>query len=506
MVELDTQPYWIRTATLPAFPTLDRNLAVDVVVVGGGIFGITAAYLLKSAGLTVALLERERCAAIDTGHTTAHLTMVTDVFLTDLVKNFGRNTATAVWDAGRIAIDHIEAHIEAERIDCDFRRVPGFLHLALIGAGLSKDDLREQAELAVSMGFDASYVPAIPSLALAGARFENQALFHPRKYLDGLLRTLSGEGSYVFEHTPVGEVTEAPLGVKAGAHTVTCDYVVLATHTPLMGKTNVASATVMQSKLALYTSYAIGGRFRAGDIPHGLYWDTADPYHYLRVEPQAGFDYFIFGGADHKTGQAADTRTCYDALEGTLGRFFPTAELTDRWSGQVIQTNDGLPYIGETASRQFVATGFAGNGMTFGTLSAMMARDAVLGRENPWQALFDPGRTKIRGGAWDYVRENKDYVYYMLRDRVIAQHTKSLRSVKPEQGKVVELKGQRVAAHRDKRGVVTLRSAICTHMGCEVHWNQAEATWDCPCHGSRFKTDGSVIAGPAEQPLAEVET
>jgi Rieske Fe-S protein len=300
-------------------------------------------------------------------------------------------------------------------------------------------------------------------------------------------------------------VVDNPLRVKAGGYTVSCDYVVLATHTPLMGKTDLARATVLQSKLALYTSYAIGGRFRAGEVPHGLYWDTTDPYHYLRVEPQGDFDYFIFGGADHKTGQVADTRACYAGLERTLLRFFPEAQLSDRWSGQVIETNDGLPFIGETSPRQFAATGFAGNGMTFGTLSAMMARDAVLGRDNPWKPLFDPGRTKIKGGTWDYVRENRDYLYYILRDGVASQHAKSLRSVKPGQGKVIEMNGQRVAAHRDARGVVTLRSAICTHMGCDVHRNQAEGTWDCPCHGSRFKTDGSVIAGPAEWPLDEIK-
>jgi glycine/D-amino acid oxidase-like deaminating enzyme/nitrite reductase/ring-hydroxylating ferredoxin subunit len=505
MVQLDTTPYWIRSASLDSFPPLDRDVAVDVAIVGGGIAGISTAYLLKSAGVSVALLERAGCASIDTGHTTAHLTMVTDLFLTDLVKNFGRDTATAVWDAGRTAIDRIEAHISAEGIDCDFRRVPGFLHLALIGPGLSKDDLRAHAELATDLGFAASYVPEVRPFQFAATRFEQQALFHPRKYLSGLLRTIPGDGSYVFEHTEVDEVTETPLTVKAGGHTVSCGYVVLATHTPLMGKTNVVSATLLQSKLALYTSYVLGGRLPAGQIPHGLYWDTADPYHYLRVEPKDRFDYAIFGGADHRTGQVTDTVACYQALEHTLRRILPAIDVTDRWSGQVIETNDGLPYIGETATRQFAATGFAGNGMTFGTVAAMMARDAVFGRPNPWREVFDPHRKKIRGGVWDYVRENKDYVYYLLRDRVAMANAASLRGLRPGQGKVVDINGRRTAAYRDQQGVVTKRSATCTHMACEVHWNQAEATWDCPCHGSRFKTDGSVIAGPAESPLDEIE-
>ena len=504
MVQLNTEPFWMRTAALPPFPPLDRNLTVDVAVVGGGIAGISAAYLLQSAGLSVALIERERCAMIDTGHTTAHLTMVTDLTLSDIATDFGRDTARAVWDAGRIAIDRIEANIQAERIDCEFQRAPGYQHLAIVGEGMSKDELREEAELATELGFAASYVESIPPFGLAGARFENQGLFHPRKYLAGLLRAIAGEGGYVFEKTEVDQVIDDPLAVHAGGFTVSCGYVILATHTPRIGKTNIASATVLHSKLAWYTSYVLGGRLPAGQVPHGLYWDTADPYHYLRVHPHEGSDYFIFGGADHKTGQEADTRVPYEALEQTLRRVLPAAEITDRWSGQVIETNDGLPYIGETSSRQFVATGFAGNGMTFGTIAALMARDAVLGRDNPWKELFRPDRTKIRGGTWDYVRENKDYVYYMLRDHVVMPHAKSLRGIKPGQGKVVNLDGQRVAAYRDAKGVVTLRSATCTHMACEVHFNQAEQTWDCPCHGSRFKTDGAVIAGPAEAPLKAV--
>jgi Rieske Fe-S protein len=280
---------------------------------------------------------------------------------------------------------------------------------------------------------------------------------------------------------------------------------VLATHTPLSGKSSFLSATVLQSKIALYNTYALGARLAQGRVPHGLYWDTADPYHYLRVEPQHGFDYAIFGGEDHKTGQVTDTTACYRALEQTLQRILPGAEVTERWSGQVIETNDGLPYIGETADRQFVATGFAGNGMTFGTIAAMMARDTVLGRQNPWRELFDPRRTKVRGGAWDYIRENKDYAYYMVRDRLVARHAQSLRGLGPEDGEVIKIDGRPIAAYRDSRGVVMLRSALCTHMGCEVHWNRAEATWDCPCHGSRFRPDGTVISGPAESPLADPE-
>jgi Rieske Fe-S protein len=272
-----------------------------------------------------------------------------------------------------------------------------------------------------------------------------------------------------------------------------------------MGKTGLLSATVLQSKLALYSTYALGGRLKPGEVPHALYWDTADPYHYLRVHRDGESDYAIFGGGDHKTGQNTDTHECWEKLAQTAKRIMPSFEPIDRWSGQVVETNDGLPYIGETAERQFVATGFVGNGMTLGTFGAMMARDLVLGRKNPWRVLFDPHRTSVRSGAWDYVKENKDYAYYLVRDRLIARHATSLESVVPGQGKVLNLDGKSVAVYRDPRGIVYRVSAICTHMGCEVHFNTGETTWDCPCHGSRFKLDGTVIAGPAEKPLDLIE-
>jgi glycine/D-amino acid oxidase-like deaminating enzyme/nitrite reductase/ring-hydroxylating ferredoxin subunit len=508
MSEFDTTSYWLRSSSIPEYPSLEGDLTVDVVVIGGGLTGVTAAYLLKAAGLTVALVERDRLARSDTGRTTAHLTMVTDLQLNEMVENFGEEASRAVWDAGRIAIDQIESHMLIEGIDCDFRRTPGYLHGAIEGTGASDDELGDIADLGCRLGFDATYEATVPYFNRSGVRFDNQALFHPRKYLAGLVRTIPGTGSHVFEHTTAEDVVDEPLSVKCGAHTLRCDYVVLATHTPLTGKTNPLSATVLQSKLALYTSYALGGQLPVGEIPYGLYWDTTDPYHYLRVEPRRGYeyDYAIFGGEDHKTGQVDDTRACYTALENTARKVLPNFQLTERWSGQVIETNDGLPYIGETSERQFVATGYAGNGMTFGTIAAMMARDSALGRTNPWKDLFSTDRTKLRGGAWDYIKENKDYLYYIVRDRFAATQGASVRVLRRGEGKVLNVNGHRAAAYRDERGTVILRSAICTHMGCEVKWNQAESTWDCPCHGSRFNTDGSVMAGPAESPLSELET
>jgi glycine/D-amino acid oxidase-like deaminating enzyme/nitrite reductase/ring-hydroxylating ferredoxin subunit len=502
---LNTTPFWIESAALPRFPPLDRDIRADVVVVGGGITGLTAAYLLTAAGRSVALLERRGLAEIDTGHTTAHLTMVLDLWATDLKKAFGDDHAQASWDAGLAAIHQIDTLVREEGIPCDFEWLPAFLHSAPGQEAQHAALLREEFDVASAWGFDATFVDRVPFAGAPGVRFENQARFHPRKYLAGLAQAIAARGGRIFEQSEVEEFSAAPRFVVANGRRVDCDYIVLATHTPLVGVKNSLTAALLQTKLALYSTYVVSGRVPRGAVPDVLLWDTADPYHYLRIEPQQDHDLVIYGGEDHKTGQGGDTSGHYDRLEATLTGLIPGIEVSHRWSGQVIETADGLPYIGETAERQFASTGYAGNGMTFGTLGGMMAADYVLGRTNPWSELFHPERKKVRGAAWDYLSENKDYPYYFVRDRFAGAERRSLRSVPRGQGQVVEYKGQRVAVYRDDSGGIAARSAVCTHMGCVVNWNQAESTWDCPCHGSRFRTDGTVIGGPAETPLAKVE-
>jgi glycine/D-amino acid oxidase-like deaminating enzyme/nitrite reductase/ring-hydroxylating ferredoxin subunit len=504
---VETTSYWTGSAAMPRHPVLDRKIHVDVVVVGAGITGLTAAYLLKRAGRRVAVLERRRVGGIDTMSTTAHVTCVTDLDLSELVSSFGRDHAQAVWDAGLAAIAQIDAIVRDERIDCGWKFIDGVKHAP---AGQISErqtrHLEQEAALAHELGFDAKYMDRTPFVGLPGVVFGGQARIHPAKYLAALSTLVDGDGSFVFEETACDGVEDDPLSVKARGHDISCEYVVLATHTPLMGKTNMASATLLQTKLYLYTSYVIGGRVAKGTVPDLLFWDTADPYHYLRIDAQPDHDVVIFGGNDHKTGQAEDEQKCFDQLESKARALIPGLDVTHHWSGQVIETNDGLPFIGETSSRQFAGTGYAGNGTTFGTLTGMMAADAALGLKNPWTELFDVGRTKIRGGAWDYVKENVDYPYYMLRDRIAGPDAKSLRELRRGEGKIVEVKGERVAAYRADNGSVTLLSPICTHMGCQVDWNTAEGTWDCPCHGSRFMPNGDVLSGPAESPLEKVRS
>jgi glycine/D-amino acid oxidase-like deaminating enzyme/nitrite reductase/ring-hydroxylating ferredoxin subunit len=501
-----TTPYWATTDTFPSWPRLADDLVTDVVVVGAGVTGLTTACLLARAGKRVVVVDRERCASGDTGHTTAHVTMVTDTRLTELATRFGRNHAQAVWDAGLAAMATIDELVRDHAIDAGFEWCDGYLHVPIDDhTGESARRLHEDARLASDLGFDATFVESIPLVSRPGMRVGNQARIHPRRYLAGIARAFVALGGQIYEHSAAEEFSDDPRAVTVAGHTVHCEDVVLATHNPLVGLSGCAGATLFQTKLALYTSYVIAGRAPKGLVPDALWWDTSDPYSYLRVEPRQDFDVVILGGEDHKTGQQDDTEQCYRRLGTRLSALLPQAEVTHRWSGQVIETPDGLPYIGHNADHQYVATGYAGNGMTFGTLAGLMISDAILGRSNPWAELFDPGRKALTRGLWDYIKENADYPYYMIRDRFAGPDPQSLRAVKRGQGSIVERNGAKVAVYRDETGNITFRSAICTHMGCAVTWNIAERTWDCPCHGSRFTPRGDVISGPAETPLPAAE-
>jgi glycine/D-amino acid oxidase-like deaminating enzyme/nitrite reductase/ring-hydroxylating ferredoxin subunit len=486
----------------PKYPHVEQCGRYDVVIVGGGMTGLSAALLLKEAGRTVCVLERDRIGSGDTGRTSGHLTFVTDVRLSNLVKTFSKEVAQRVWLGGAAALSTLRQIVDRLRIDCQFQLVPAYLCAKLEGGGDDeREELREEAELMRELDFGAAFLERAPLVDRPGVRIPNQGKFHPLEYLGALASVVDGDGSRVFEQSNVDEFDDDAHAAVVGKHKIACDYVIIATHVPLMGKAGLVGATVLQTKLASYTSYVVGGTIPAGQRRESLYWDTAEPYHFLRIDAQRGYDYVIFGGEDHKTGQESDTEERFARLERTLSTVVPGVQITHRWSGQIVETNDGLPYIGETAERQFALTGCAGNGLTYSVLGALMARDRVLGRDNPWSDVFSVTRTKIRGALGNYIRENLDFPAYILRDWLVGPESDSVDDLAPGEGKILSIDGKRVACARDHKGRVLRVSPVCTHMGCLVRWNAAEQTWDCPCHGSRFQPDGSVVAGPAESPL-----
>jgi glycine/D-amino acid oxidase-like deaminating enzyme/nitrite reductase/ring-hydroxylating ferredoxin subunit len=498
-----SNPYWL-DARASHFVAQAKDCTVDVAIIGAGITGLTAAYHFKRAGLSVAVIEKRKCGGFDTANTTAHLTSVTDARFSDLVAKVGKENAQLAWQAGNAAIEMIEATVANEKIKCDFVTVPGYLHCSL-NSDIEKEEqeLLTEASLAKELGIGAQFLKSVPLFNRPGIEFADQAKFHPLKYLYALAKRIDGNGSHVFENTEANEFKKHVIHTSGGK--IHYKYLVLATHNPLMGKSGTFSSALFQTKLFLYTSYAVGARIPKDSAPEASFWDTEEPYHYLRIEKGVENDYAIYGGEDHKTGQVKITSENYDRLARALHNIFPTAHIDHQWSGQVIETADGLPFIGETEENQFVATGFGGNGMTFGTMGGMLAVDACLKRENPFAKVFKVHRKHVFAGTGRYLKENKDYPLYMVKTWLQKAEAETLGDLKRGEGKIIKYEGHKVAAFRDEKGKLSVHSAVCTHLQCIVEWNRGAKTWDCPCHGSRFACTGEVLAGPAEEPLKPIE-
>jgi glycine/D-amino acid oxidase-like deaminating enzyme/nitrite reductase/ring-hydroxylating ferredoxin subunit len=495
------QSLWLDSVSYPDFPALSGRISVDVLVVGGGLTGITTAYLLKRAGCRVAVVEQHGIGQGDTGHTTAHVTFVTDARLSELAAKFGRTQARAFWDAGLEAMLQICRVVEEAGISCGLRQAPGYLYAATDkDAERERESLENDALLAAEFGFDVDTLAEDPLFGRPALRFANQLKFHPTEYVFALAKLIPGEGSYVFSHTSGSAVDAGRHELRTDGGVIAYDALVAATHVPIQGERGVLEAAFFQTKMAAYSSYAIEAAIEC--VPDSLFWDTADPYRYLRFDHTAEGCRVILGGEDHKTGQEADTAGCYERLEKWLQEWLPGARPQRRWSGQVWETADGLPYIGEVAPRQFVATGFSGNGMTLGTFSAMLIRDQIQGRHNPWADLFSPQRKAFLPGAWEYVRENVDFPVHFLSGHLGPADSGD--DLPRGSGAVVRVEGKKRAVYLDADGKRTVLSPVCPHMGCLVSWNPAEKTWDCPCHGSRFLPTGELLGGPAESGLETV--
>ncbi len=494
-----------RTREYPTFPSINGNLTVDVLVIGGGITGVTTAYQLRKRGLKVCLVEAGHIAGGQTGTTTAHLTYVTDLPFHRLVNQIGEGNACSVWHAGESAINLVQQIMEDEGLACDFRRVVGYYHVAPMGMNDDESYLDKEVHAVERADFRVAVVPCIMPFRSPGIAFEGQAKFHPVDYTVALAQVLERAGSYIFEGSRVTEFRESPLRIRVNDWSVSAEEVVVATHVPLQGLASTLKATTFQTKIYPYTTYALRARIPKGTIPEALFWDTHIPYYYVRIDSGEDCDFAIVGGKDHKTGQAVHSEGALSELRSYTTSFLPTSVIMECWSGQVVETHDGLPFIGKLLDHQYIATGFGGNGMTFGSLSGLMIAQEIVGEINPWRDLLSPHRKRRLLGGWHYLRENLDYPFYMAKDR-FAHHEQpiSLEEIRPGNGAVTVISGQRVATYRDHDGSLHTLSPTCTHLGCRVHWNDVEKGWECPCHGSRYSVHGKVLTGPAERDLQPV--
>ncbi len=498
-----TQSIWQSTAQVPQRPTLNADLRADVCVVGAGIAGLTTAYLLTREGRSVIVLDDGPIGGGETGRTTAHLTNALDDRYFELERLHGEEGARRAARSHTAAIQRIAEIIEAERIDCGFEYLDGYL---FVQEGHDPEEIPRELLAAHRAGLtDVEQLDQTPHLLDSGPclRFPRQAQFHILQYLNGVARAIESRNGQIFSGTHANSFEDgspARVGTRSG-HTVTAQAIVVATNTPVNDRVTI------HTKQAAYRSYVIGLPLRGQAVQRALYWDTGNPYHYIRLGSGADTeDVLIVGGEDHKTGQADDTEARFSRLEAwTRKRFRDVGEVRFAWSGQVMEPVDGLAFIGRNPGEQnvYIATGDSGNGMTHGTIAGILLTDLISGRNNDWATLYDPARVTLRASG-AFAKENLN-VAAQYAALATPGEVSTAAEIPMGCGAVIREGFKKVAVFRGVDGLVRRFSATCPHLGCIVEWNDTEKSWDCPCHGSRFASTGEVLNGPAIGGLNQAE-
>lgn len=482
------------------YPSLTRDAKVDVCVIGGGVVGLTTALLLAKKGRDVMLVEADRVGSGESGKTTAHLTQTFDTLPPELERKYGLEAAKLTWDGLALAIRMIEEISTVEGIDCNFKRLPCYV---ASDDPFKQDQMREIAAAVGRMSQQCEAVPLAlePWPGTLKLRFDRQARIHPGQYLAGLARAAVNHGTEIVEETRVGSVSwTSPYHLTAtNGHSIEAEHVVVAAHVPFTNR------LLLHTKLAAYRSYVLGIRVTKGLFPDCLLRDLQDPYRYVRLEPGPHFDLLLVGGADHKTGKSPAFDPFEELEAFRKERLGIPGDTLYRWSGQIIEPVDGLPLIGENPGRseEFVATGFGGDGFTFGTLAAHMICERLMGRTTEWDDLFQPSRTIVHG-VREYLSENVDFPRSLIGDLLATDFESRVGALRPGEGAIFKLAGKRVALARTPDNRLIGLSPVCPHLGCQVHWNGTEQSWDCPCHGSRFAPTGEVLNGPAAKGLTPI--
>jgi len=491
---------WIDTTPATDYPAVAGDARYDVVVVGGGITGLSTAYLLKQSGARVAVIERHHVATGTTGNTTAKVTSLHSLSYAQLVDKRGEEMARLYGEANQAAMGRIASLVDELGVDCQFERAPAYTYTE------SDDHVAEveaEVETAVRLGLPASYTDRtdLPHPVRAAVRFENQAHFHPRRYCLALAAAVDGDGSAVFEQTDALAVDEQEDGVvvRTSNGAVSAEQAVVATLLPFVDRGGFFA------KAHPIRSYAMALRV-GGDVPQGMYLSVDSPTRSLRPVRYREADGLVLGGASHQTGHEEQTSGYYRDIESWARATFDVQGVDYRWSAQDYTTLDSVPYVGRSprTARTFVATGFKKWGITNGTAAAMLLADTIGGRDNPWTEVFDATRIGGAQSVAKAVKQNLEVGKDFVKGHVDRLRASSVDDLLPGQAGVVKLDGRSVGAYRDDGGNVHAVSITCTHLGCAVRWNEAETTWDCPCHGSRFSADGRVLEGPAVKDLERI--
>ncbi|MBS1564244.1 MAG: FAD-dependent oxidoreductase [Bacteroidetes bacterium] len=474
----------------------------DVIIAGGGISGVSTALLLQKAGLRCALLEARSLCFGTTGGTTAHLNTLMDTPYTTIAGNFGREGASMVARAAESAIALIKQNIAAYNIDCGFEDARAYLF---------SQDSRQSSELedisraSLDAGLELSATEAIP-IAVPFEKaivIQGQAKFHPVRYVNALAKAFEEAGGVILEQCRVmGTEEKDGLEVSTSRGAMYAQWLIYTTHIP-------PGVNMLHLRCAPYRSYAMAVQLLGDRYPEGLTYDMYDPYHYYRTQKIDGEPFLIVGGEDHKTGHEDNTLSRFLKLEAHIRSWFSVKGIVHRWSSQYFEPTDGLPYIGRlngAPERVLVATGYGGNGMTYSSVAAQLLADTVLDRPNPFSELFDPGRIKPIAGFSNFVKENFDVAKELISGLFSREKIESSAALAPDEGKVVKLEGESIAVYKDKDHTLHTVSPVCTHLKCSVTWNNAERSWDCPCHGARYDADGGVITGPADRDLKKIDT
>jgi glycine/D-amino acid oxidase-like deaminating enzyme/nitrite reductase/ring-hydroxylating ferredoxin subunit len=493
--------FWIASTEDTSYPALDSDLKVDAAVIGGGLVGITTAYLLKNEGLKVAVIDAGKIIKGTTGHTTAKITSQHGLIYSKIYQKMGMDMAKLYADANENAIHFISDLVHKKNIKCDLEYKSAYIYTQ---SDQYIKKIQDETKIASDLGIKASYIEEIPLpfKVKAAVKFEGQAQFHPRKYLLELVKDIEKAGCSIYESTRIMDIKHDDEGVtlitERGNH-INAKYAVIASHYPCFDGGGMYFARMYPSM-----SYVVAAKI-SEKFPDGMFANAEEPGRSLRSQPIDDGEMILFSGEHHKTGQSDDTLVHYNNLRKFAMENYTVEKILYRWSTQDYETIDGVPYIGTLTSRTkniFAATGFGKWGMTNSTISAIIIKDLIVSGSNPWEVVYTPSRF-VPSSIGSLIKDNADVAKNLIQGKLETPENDA--DIKNGEAKVVDADGKKAGAYRDDNGNLHIVDNTCTHIGCELKWNSAERTWDCPCHGSRFNYDGEIVEGPAVHKLKHID-